>query len=120
MRVAIACREAMTLVGRVISNKEMSKTAKVVVTRTFEHPKYKKPIHLRTKLLVHDEADQRLAGDVVKIQNCRPRSKHKRFEVIEVLQEAERYTHPVSGKVSTAYSDMQKGQPKLKASARRK
>ncbi len=42
-----------------------------------------------------------MAGDVVRIQNCRPISALKRFTIIDVISEAERYTDPVTGKVTT-------------------
>ena len=58
----------------------------------------------RSKYLVHDELDNRMPGDLVRIEECRPLSKHKRFSLIEVLQEAERFEHPVTKKLVTKAS----------------
>ncbi len=50
---------------------------------------------------MHDEEGKRLAGDVVRIENCRPLSALKRFKIVDIISEAERYTDPVTGKVTT-------------------
>eukprot|EP00037_Helgoeca_nana_P023960 m.251160 g.251160 ORF g.251160 m.251160 type:complete len:113 (+) comp26498_c0_seq1:1367-1705(+) len=97
---------ALRLVGRVISNQEMQKTAKVVVTRLAEHAKVKKVLKKRKTYLVHDEADSRLPGDIVRIESCRPISKRKSFKIVEVLQEAPRFLDPVTNKMSTPFSEL--------------
>eukprot|EP00035_Acanthoeca_spectabilis_P021586 m.439039 g.439039 ORF g.439039 m.439039 type:complete len:112 (-) comp18324_c0_seq1:154-489(-) len=96
---------ALRLVGRVVSNREMDKTAKVVVTRMAEHPKFKKVLKHRKTYLVHDEEEARLPGDVVQIEACRPLSKRKSFKIIDVLREAPRFTDPLTGKLSTPFSE---------------
>lgn len=40
------------------------------------------------KFLVHDPDESTVVGDRVKIRNCRPVSKRKRFELVEILQGA--------------------------------
>jgi small subunit ribosomal protein S17 len=76
-----------TLTGRVISDK-MEKTATVLVERRVRHPLYGKYISRSTKLHIHDENNDCHAGDVVRIQACRPVSKSKAWRLVEVLERA--------------------------------
>jgi small subunit ribosomal protein S17 len=48
------------------------------------HPVYKKFIVRSKKYLAHDEADAAKVGDSVRIRECRPMSKRKRWEVVSV------------------------------------
>ena len=67
--------------GIVVSDK-MEKTIVVNVERKFPHPLYKKFIKRSKRYHVHDEDNQFKMGDIVNIQECRPLSKSKRWEVI--------------------------------------
>ena len=67
--------------GTVVSDVN-DKTVVVKVERRFMHPVYKKYIVRSTKFLAHDEENRSKVGDVVRIRECRPISKRKRFEVI--------------------------------------
>lgn len=59
------------------------KTARVVVSRKWTHPLYKK-ITTRTKSYLCDYQDIKLAvGDEVIMQECRPISKRKRFRIVK-------------------------------------
>ena len=98
----------------------MQKTAKVLVERTKLHERTKFEYTHRAKFLVHDEEGLRLPGDVVRIENCAPLSKMKRFKIIEVIAEAERYTHPDTGVVTTPFTDTIAGSPKNKGWKRMK
>lgn len=57
-------------------------TVTVSVERRFTHPVLKKTIRKSKKYRAHDEANAFKKGDVVRIQECPPRSKTKRWEVI--------------------------------------
>lgn len=74
-------------VGRVLSNK-MDKTVVVGVDYVRRHPIYKKRITRTSRFFAHDEQNNCLEGDVVRIEECRPLSKNKRWVVREVLQRA--------------------------------
>lgn len=76
------------LVGRVVSNK-MDKTAVVSVTITKRHPLYEKVIRRNKKYKAHDENNEARVGDLVRIEECRPLSKEKRFRIIEWIERAE-------------------------------
>ncbi len=69
------------LQGVVVSDK-MDKTVVVQVERRVMHPIYKKYIKRSKKYAAHDEANAHKIGDVVQIQECRPISKRKTWEVV--------------------------------------
>ncbi len=69
------------LQGTVVSDK-MNKTVTVLVERQVKHPQYHKIIKRSKKYAAHDEANSFKVGDVVQIQECRPLSKRKTWEVI--------------------------------------
>jgi len=68
--------------GRVTSDK-MDKTVTVLVDRRVMHPIYKKFIRRSKKYAAHDEANLCKIGDAVRIEECRPISKRKTWQVIE-------------------------------------
>jgi small subunit ribosomal protein S17 len=74
-------------VGEVISTK-MAKTIVVEVTRRVPHPVYKRIVNKRKKFYAHDEQQSAQVGDVVRIIECRPLSKLKRWELGSVVRRA--------------------------------
>ena len=81
--------------GSVVSTK-MAKTIVVEVTRRVQHPLYKRIINKRRKFYAHDETGQAAMGDVVRIIECRPLSKLKRWELKEVVRKAVQVTTDLS------------------------
>ncbi|MCS6822487.1 MAG: 30S ribosomal protein S17 [Microscillaceae bacterium] len=79
--------ERKVRVGRVVSNK-MQKSITVLVERKVKHPKYGKFITKTKKFMAHDENQECNIGDVVKIMECRPLSKLKRWRLVEILEKA--------------------------------
>ena len=73
--------------GTVVSDR-MEKTIVVSIERTVMHPKYKKYLKRRTRVKAHDESNQCQVGDRVRIVECRPLSRDKRWRVSEILQRA--------------------------------
>lgn len=73
------------LKGVVISDK-MDKTRVVLVKRLTKLKKVGKYIKKKKKYKVHDEYNKCKKGDVVKIEECRPLSKDKRFRMIEIAE----------------------------------
>ena len=69
------------LQGTVVSNKA-DKTVTVLVERQIQHPLYKKIIRRSKKFAAHDPENRCNEGDTVRIQECRPISKSKTWEVI--------------------------------------
>ena len=76
-------------VGVVMSDK-MVKTVVVAVERASPHPLYRKVVRVRRKFVAHDEENDCRAGDRVRIVECRPMSRRKRWRVVEVMQRAPR------------------------------
>ena len=69
------------LQGPVVSDKG-DKTVVVRIDRMFTHPLLKKTVRRSKRYQAHDEANQYKQGDLVRIQECAPKSKTKRWEVI--------------------------------------
>ena len=82
-----ADRRRRVLQGTVVSTK-MAKTVVVQVSRRFKHPKYKKYVNERVRYKAHDERGDANIGDRVRIVECRPLSKDKRWRLQEVLERA--------------------------------
>ena len=74
-------------IGQVVSTK-MQKTIVVEVSRRVPHPLYKRIIGKRKKFYAHDEEGSAKTGDVVRIVECRPLSKLKRWKLAEVIRRA--------------------------------
>ena len=77
-------KKIRTLQGKVISDK-MNKSITVLLERQVRHPLYKKYIKRSTKLHVHDENNECSIGDTVSIRECRPISKTKSWQLVEVV-----------------------------------
>jgi small subunit ribosomal protein S17 len=77
-------RRRMT--GVVTSNK-MTKTVVVEITRTYQHPLYKKVVHSSKKVHAHDELGCAV-GDEVEIVESRPLSALKRWVVQKIVRRA--------------------------------
>ena len=73
------------LVGKVISNK-MDKTVVVAVTNRSPHDKYEKQIIHTQKFKAHDAENKCQVGDKVRIQECRPLSREKRWLVLDITE----------------------------------
>ena len=75
------------LIGRVVSSVN-NKTITVLVETHRTHPLYKKRVKYSKKYAAHDEKNIAKEGDTVRIAQTRPLSKTKRYELVEVIQEA--------------------------------
>ncbi len=76
-----------TVSGKVLSNK-MDKTITVLIERKVKHPLYGKYIKRSTKLHAHDENNECGIGDTVSITECRPMSKTKSWQLVEIISKA--------------------------------
>ena len=74
-----------TRVGQVVSNK-MEKTIVVAVVRRVPHAKFGKIVKRTKKLYAHDEKNQCSIGDLVRVEETRPLSRLKRWQLVEVLR----------------------------------
>lgn len=81
-------RGRQTKVGRVVSDR-MQKTIVVEVERRVQEARYQRTIRKTTRFLAHDEQNTAKIGDRVRIEETRPLSKRKRWQLREVLVKAE-------------------------------
>lgn len=65
-----------------VTSDQNAQTVTVSVERRFKHPVMKKTIRKSKKYRAHDASEQFKVGDKVRIQECAPISKTKRWEVL--------------------------------------
>jgi small subunit ribosomal protein S17 len=73
--------------GVVVSDKG-EKTITVAIDVVKRHKRYHKIMRSTVKLYAHDEANDAHPGDTVRVQECRPMSRTKRWRLVEVLERA--------------------------------
>ena len=66
----------------VVTSNQNAQTVTVSVERRYKHPLLAKTIRKSKKYRAHDENNAFNVGDTVRIQECAPKSKTKRWEVI--------------------------------------
>jgi small subunit ribosomal protein S17 len=74
------------LLGTVVSDKN-AQTVVVKVERRFVHPVMGKIVRRSKKYHAHDENKNFKVGDIVRIRECKPVSKLKRWEVVGLAGE---------------------------------
>lgn len=77
-------KKRKTRFGRIVSDK-MDKTVVVAVETLRRHPLYKKTIKRTVKYKAHDENNECRLGDMVRIVETRPLSRHKQWRVAEII-----------------------------------
>jgi small subunit ribosomal protein S17 len=73
--------------GRVASDR-MDKTIVVVTETRVPHPTYGKIVRKSTRFKAHDERNEAKVGDIVRIMECRPLSRDKRWRLVEIVERA--------------------------------
>ena len=76
-----------TRVGVVVSDK-MDKTITIAVKYRVRHPLYGKIMNRTTKIKAHDENNECVIGDTVRVMETRPLSHDKRWRVVEIIEKA--------------------------------
>lgn len=107
------------LTGVVVSDKA-DKTVIVRVERRVMHPVYKKFITRSKKYAAHDETNACKAGDSVRIEECRPMSKTKRWVVLggEAAIGRKEVAAPTKDEVATPAPAARRSRGSAKAAAR--
>ncbi len=72
-------------VGTVVADK-MKKTLVVDVERAYRHRFYDKVVRAVSRCYVHDERGEAHPGDIVRIMECRPLSRLKRWRLVEIVK----------------------------------
>ncbi|PUB14299.1 30S ribosomal protein S17 [Yoonia sediminilitoris] len=70
------------ILAGVVTSNQNEQTVTVSVERRFKHPLLQKTVRKSKKYRAHDENNTFNVGDQVRIQECAPKSKTKRWEVI--------------------------------------
>ena len=70
------------ILSGVVTSNQNEQTVTVSVERRFKHPLLQKTVRKSKKYRAHDENNAFNVGDKVRIQECAPKSKTKRWEVI--------------------------------------
>jgi small subunit ribosomal protein S17 len=73
--------------GKVVSDK-MEKTIVVAVENRRVHRLYKKYVQVTKKVKAHDENNDAHIGDTVRVVECRPISKDKKWRLVEIVERA--------------------------------
>ena len=73
--------------GKVVSDKA-DKTITVRIDVARRHRRYQKTIRTSSKLHAHDETNDANAGDLVRVVECRPMSRTKRWRLTEIIEKA--------------------------------
>jgi small subunit ribosomal protein S17 len=82
---SVANRKTRT--GVVVSDAR-DKTITVLMQTSRAHPVYGKTVRSSSKLHAHDERNEAAEGDLVRVMECRPLSKQKRWRLVEILERA--------------------------------
>lgn len=72
-------------IGIVVSNKA-EKTIVVAIQTRYQHPKYGKILIKTKRYMAHDELNTSQAGDVVLLQESPPYSRHKKWNLKQILR----------------------------------
>jgi small subunit ribosomal protein S17 len=73
--------------GIVVSSAR-DKTITVLLETSHAHPVYGKTVRASSKLHAHDERNEAGEGDFVRVVECRPLSKQKRWRLVEIIEKA--------------------------------
>ena len=71
--------------GRVLKANNVQ-TRVIAIDQRVPHPLYGRVIRRTAKFVAHDEKEESQVGDLVRIEECRPMSKTKRWRLVEILE----------------------------------
>ncbi|MFL2542639.1 MAG: 30S ribosomal protein S17 [Candidatus Latescibacterota bacterium] len=74
--------------GRVLKANNLQ-TRVIAIEQRVPHPLYGRVIRRTAKFVAHDEREESQVGDLVRIEECRPMSKTKRWRLVEILERQE-------------------------------
>jgi small subunit ribosomal protein S17 len=70
----------------VVVSAARDKTITVMLETARPHPVYQKTVRRSSKLHAHDERNEASEGDIVRIAECRPLSRLKRWRLVEIVE----------------------------------
>ena len=77
--------ERRTAEGRVLKASNL-KTRVIAVEQRIAHPLYGRVIRRTAKFVAHDERNESNVGDLVRVEECRPMSRTKRWRLIKIME----------------------------------
>lgn len=77
--------ERRTAEGRVLKANNLQ-TRVIAVEQRIPHPLYGRIIRRTAKFVAHDEKNESNVGDLVRIEECRPMSRTKRWRLVEIME----------------------------------
>ena len=77
--------ERRTAEGRVLKASNL-KTRVIAVEQRIAHPLYGRVIRRTAKFVAHDERNESNVGDLVRIEECRPMSRTKRWRLVGIME----------------------------------
>ena len=72
----------------IVTSDRMAKTIVVEIMMRKLHPLYKKYVTKSKTFKAHDEKNEAHIGDIVRVEECRPLSRDKRWRLIEIVERA--------------------------------
>jgi small subunit ribosomal protein S17 len=72
----------------IVTSAKADKTVTVRIDSAKRHPRYQKIVRSTKKLHAHDERNDAREGDIVRVVECRPMSRSKRWRLVEILERA--------------------------------
>jgi small subunit ribosomal protein S17 len=72
----------------VVTSSARDKTITVRIDSASSHPMYGKIVRRSSKLHAHDETNTAGVGDLVRVIECRPLSRQKRWRLVDVVERA--------------------------------
>lgn len=84
----MADRKKRRTISGFVTSDSMNKTITVQTERLVQHPLFKKYVRKWSKCYAHDEKNEASIGDKVKLMECRPLSKMKKWRLLEVVSRA--------------------------------
>jgi small subunit ribosomal protein S17 len=91
----------------IVTRDKGDKTIVITVNTRKTHPIYKKQYSVNTKFMAHDEKNEAKIGDKVIVQETRPLSARKRFQLVKIVERG-----GVGFEESDAISDIPEEEPK--------
>ena len=77
--------ERRTAEGRILKASNL-KTRVIAVEQRIAHPLYGRVIRRTARFVAHDERNESNVGDLVRIEECRPMSRTKRWRLVEIME----------------------------------
>lgn len=81
-------RKTKLVLQGIVTSDKMDKTIVVEIMMRKLHPLYKKYVTRSKKVKAHDEKNEAHVGDTVRVEECRPLSREKRWKLIEIVVQA--------------------------------